>query len=69
MALERDLHSRDNFSSPISSLSSTSQIVSCLNTLAPNALNLFASGLYLRRNAVLGLAGEAVEHRQDSPKV
>lgn len=40
-----------------------SQVVSSLDTLTPNALNLFVSDLYLRRNAVLGLAAEAVEHQ------
>ena len=39
------------------------QVVSFLDTLASNASNLFVSDLYLRRNAVLGRAAEAVEHQ------
>ena len=46
-----------------------SQIVSTLDMLTPNASNLFVSDLYLRRNGVLGLAAEAVEHQQDLPKI
>ena len=57
MALEGDSYNRDSVSS------SMSQVISSLDTLAPNALNLFVSDLYLRRNAVPGLAAEAVEHQ------
>lgn len=40
-----------------------SQVVSSLNTFEPNALKLFVSDLYLRRNAVLGLSAKALEHQ------
>ena len=40
-----------------------SQVVFSRSTFAPIALNLFVSDLYLRRNAVLRLSAEAVEHQ------
>ena len=57
MALGYDSHNRNMVSSPMS------QVVSILNTSEPNAVKLFVSDLYLRRNAVLGLSAEALEHQ------
>ena len=57
MALDCVSYNRNRVWSPMS------QVVSSQITFALNAWNLFVSDLYLRRNAVLELSAEALEHQ------